>query len=175
MKLDGRSMLDRAIARITPIAATVILASGRNPVERRGAITVVDAGDQRGPLAGLVAALQASPNELCAAVAVDMPDIETALLLALAARCPGHDAAVPVSDRGVEPLHAVYARSALSRLVTAVDSPDPSMRGALRRLRVCYVSASNLGASPGFARNLNTRDDVNAWLADRGADARQPH
>ena len=167
-------MLDRAIARITPIAATVILASGRNPVERRGAITVVDAGDQRGPLAGLVAALEASPNEqLCAAVAVDMPDVDTALLLALAARCTGLDAAVPVSDRGVEPLHGVYARSALSRLLTAVDSPDPSMRGALRRLRVCYVGASSLGASPGFARNLNTPEDVKAWRTDR-ADAPRP-
>lgn len=166
-------MLDRAIVCITPIAATVILASGRNPVERRGAITVMDAGDARGPLAGIVAALQASPHLLCAVVAVDMPDIDAALLLALAARCTGHDAAVPVSDRGIEPLHGVYARSALSRLLTAVDSPDSSIRGALRRLRVCYVSASSLGASPGFARNLNTPEDINAWRADRGADAPQ--
>ena len=167
-------MLDRAIARVTPIASTLILASGRNPVERRGAITVMDSGDARGPLAGIVAALQASPHQLCAAVAVDMPDIDTGLLLALAARCAGHDAAVPLSDRGVEPLHAVYARSALSRLLTAVDSPDPSMRGGLRRLRVSYVVASSLGASPGFARNLNTPGDVSAWLTGR-ADAPRPH
>ena len=169
MTLDGLSMLDRAIARVTPIASTVILASGSSPLERRGAITVMDAGDARGPLAGIVAALRASPQQLCAAVAVDMPDTDTDLLLALAARCAGHDAAVPISDRGVEPLHAVYARSALSRLQSAIDSPDPSMRGGLRRLRVSYVVASSLGASPGFARNLNTRGDVNEWLTDRAS------
>ena len=160
-------MLDRAIARITPIASTVILASGRYPVERPGAITVLDAGDGRGPLAGIVAALQASPHELCAAVAVDMPDIDSDLLLALADRCAGHDSAVPISDRGVEPLHAVYARSAVGRLRAAADSPDLSIRGGLRRLRVCYVSASSLGASPGFARNLNTPGEVRTWLTER--------
>ena len=167
-------MLDRAIAHVTPIASTLILASGRDPVERRGAITVMDTDDARGPLAGIVAALQASPRQLCAAVAVDMPDIDTDLLLALAARCAGHDAAVPISDRGIEPLHAVYARSALGRLLTAVYSPDPSMRTGLRRVRVSYVVASSLGASPGFARNLNTPSDLNAWLAER-AGAPQPH
>ena len=169
MALDGLSMLDRTIARITPIASTVILASGRNPVERRGAITVMDAGDRGGPLAGIVAALQASPHELCAAVAVDMPDIDTDLLLALAARCAGHEGAVPISNRGVEPLHAVYARSALGRLRASADSPDLSIRGGLRQLRVSYVTASCLGASPGFARNLNTPGDVSAWLTDRAA------
>ena len=167
-------MLDRAIARITPIASTVILASGSSPVERRGAITVMDTVGGRGPLAGLVAALQASPHPLCAAVAVDMPDIDADLLLALAARSTGHDAAVPISHRGVEPLHAVYARSALSLLRTAVDSPDPSIRGGLRRLRACYVTASSLGASPGFARNLNAPGDVKRWMTDR-ADAPRPH
>ena len=134
---------------------------------------MLDGGDGGGPLAGLVSALQASPHELCAAVAVDMPDIDTDLLLALAAWCAGHDAAVPISDRGVEPLHAVYARSALDRLRAAAVSPDVSIRGGLRRLRVCYVTGSSLGASPGFARNLNTPGDVRAWLTDR-AGAPQP-
>lgn len=172
MTLDGLSMLDRTIARITPIASTVVLASGSSPVERRGAITVMDAGDGRGPIAGVVAALRASPHPLCAAVAVDMPDIDTDLLLALAARCAGRDAAVPIGDRGIEPLHAVYARSALSGLLTAVESPDPSMLGGLRRLRASYVVASSLGASPGFARNLNTPGDVKVWLTDRASDPR---
>lgn len=167
-------MLDRAIARVAPIASSVIIASGTSPVERPGTITVMDAGDGRGPLAGIVAALQASPDPLCAAVAVDMPDIDTDLLLALAAQCVGRDAAVPISDRGVEPLHAVYARSARSRLRTATESADLSIRGGLRRLRVSYVVASSVGASPGFARNLNTTADVSAWLTDR-ADVPRPH
>lgn len=167
--LEGQSMLDRAIARITPIAATVILASGRVPVLRPGAETVTDAGEARGPLAGIVASLERSPHELCAVVAADMPDVDTDLLLELAARCAGHHAAVPLSERGIEPLHAVYARAALGGLRAAMASSDRSVRGALLRLRARYISARALGAAPGFARNLNTPDDVSAWLAGRAS------
>ena len=174
MSLAGTSMLDRVIARIAPIASTVVLACGRAPVERPGALTVMDSGAGRGPLEGIVAALRVAPDDLCAVVAVDMPDLDPALLLALAARCGGHDAAVPLSDRGCEPLHAVYAPSALGGLRAALDSSDTSMRSALLRLRGCYADASQLGAAPGFARNLNTPDDVTAWLADPRASGRPP-
>ena len=162
-------MLDRAIARVAPIAAQVILASGRVPVRRPGALTVSDEGSARGPLSGIVVSLERSPHELCAVVAADMPDIDADLLVELAARCAGHDAAVPLSERGIEPLHAVYARTALGGLRAAMASGDQSVRSALLRLRVRYINAATSGAAPGFARNLNTPRDVNAWLTDRAA------
>lgn len=167
LTLAGQPMLDRAIARVMPVAATVILASGRDPVRRAGVVTATDEGDARGPLAGIVASLQRSPTELCAVIAADMPDVDTDLLVALTSRCAGHDAAVPLSERGIEPLHAVYARSALGALRSAAASSDQSVRRALRRLRARYVNATTLGAAPGFARNLNTPADVSRWLADR--------
>ncbi|MGH7749109.1 MAG: hypothetical protein ACREQ5_30745, partial [Candidatus Dormibacteria bacterium] len=71
-------------------------------------------------------------------------------------------------------LHAVYARTALVGLRAAADSDGQSVRGALLRLRARYVNAKTLGAAAGFARNLNTPGDVNAWLTDR-ADAPRPH
>ncbi|MBV8527837.1 MAG: molybdenum cofactor guanylyltransferase [Candidatus Dormibacteraeota bacterium] len=170
MTLEGQSLLDRAIARITPIAATVILASGHEPVARPWTLTVTDERDARGPLAGIVASLERSPHPLCAVVAADMPDIDPDLLRTLASKCTGADAALPLSEHGIEPLHAVYARSALRTLRAAAASPDQSVRSALLRLRVRYVDASALGASPRFARNLNTPEDVRGWLSDRGAD-----
>jgi molybdopterin-guanine dinucleotide biosynthesis protein A len=118
--------------------------------------------------------MERSPHTLCAVVAADMPDIDTGLLVELAARCAGHDAALPLSERGIEPLHAVYARTALDGLRAAADSPGQSVRDALLRVRARYVNARTLGAAAGFARNLNTPGDVNAWLTDR-ADAPRPH
>lgn len=172
--VDDASLLDRAIARLWPIATTVLLASGATPVRREGCVTVPDTRPGGGPLAGIVAALAASPQRFCAVVAVDMPDADVRLLRTLAARCAGHDAAVPRSTRGVEPLHAVYARSALPALTAALESSDTSVHRALRALRVCYVSAGAAGAGDGFARNLNTPDDVTAWTAERRAGAPPP-
>lgn len=169
LMLEGRSLLDRTIARVTPIAASVILASGRDPVQRPGALTVADDGDAGGPVAGIIASLRSSPHALCAVIAADMPDVNTYLLRALASRCAGYDAAVPLSEHGIEPLHAVYARSAIGGLRAAAASSDHSVRGALLRLRVRYVNAAELGGTPGFARNLNAPGDVAAWLSDRAA------
>lgn len=171
---DGVSLLDRAIARMRPIATTLIIASGATEVRREGCAIAIDTRPGGGPLAGIVAALQVSPHDLCAVVAVDMPDADAGFLGTLASRCAGHDAAVPLSTRGVEPLHAVYARSALPALAAALDSPDASVHGVLRALRVRYVSAAGADVPPGFARNLNTPDDVRQWTAERRAAAPPP-
>lgn len=175
--LDGVSMLDNAIARVRPIASTLILAAGPiSDVRREGCITVMDRTPGCGPLGGIVAALEASPHDLCAMVAVDMPDVDAGLLRLLAQRCGAHDAALPVSARGVEPLHGVYAQSALPVLRGALErGDDRSVQSAVRRLRTCYVDAAAAGAEPGFARNLNTPADVTAWLAGRRAAAPPPH
>jgi molybdopterin-guanine dinucleotide biosynthesis protein A len=132
-------------------------------------VTVLDAPGGRGPLGGIVAALEASPVALCAVVAVDMPDCDPALLGALAARCAGIDAAVPLSERGPEPLHAVYARTALASLRRTLQSADVSMARVLAGLRVRYVRAAALGVPEGFAVNLNRPDDVRAWTEARRA------
>lgn len=171
LKLDGTPLLDRAVDRIRPIATAVMLASGATPMQRDGCVAVTDATGDRGPLGGIVAALEASPEARCAVVAVDMPDLDAELLGALAVRCHRVDAVVPLSERGFEPLHAVYSRSALRTLQDALDSGDLSAHRALMRLRVRYVNAVALGAATEFARNLNTPDDVRRWLADRRAAA----
>jgi molybdopterin-guanine dinucleotide biosynthesis protein A len=165
--VDGQPLLDRAIERIHPMAAAVILAHGVNPAQRDGCISVADASPGRGPLGGIVAALDASPHPRCAVIAVDMPDFDAPLLQKLSARLKRVDAVVPVDDRGFQPLHAVYARSALQALRATLDSRDVSVHHALSRLRVRYVSASALGARAGFARNLNAPEDVTAWQEDR--------
>lgn len=161
--LEGSSLLDRAVARLLDIADPVIIASGATSVTRANCLTVRDGTPGRGPLAGIVAALGASPRPLLAVVAVDMPGFDAALLQRLATLCVECDAAVPMSDRGAEPLHAVYATSSLPALHEALDSPDRALRSALHRLNVRYTDAAALNAGAGFADNLNTPADVAAW------------
>ena len=161
--LEGSSLLDRAVAQLLAVADPVIIASGATLLTRANCLTVRDGTPGRGPLGGIVAALEASPQPLLAVVAVDMPDFDAALLRRLAALCVECDAVVPMSDRGPEPLHAVYATSSLPALRDALVSSDRALRIALRRLKVRYTEAAALDAGAGFARNLNTPGDVEAW------------
>src|SRR5947209_1394482 len=90
--VDGETLLQRAIARMRTVADPVILAAAGMSVDAPPGCVVVHDAVRRGPLAGIPAALRASPHSLCAVVAVDMPDLSPALLRALAERWHDEDA-----------------------------------------------------------------------------------
>lgn len=170
LDVDGTPLLDRVLGRLATVASPLIVAGGAHAYDRPGCIEVPDAVTGRGPLGGLVAALRACPHPLCAVVAVDMPDLDAPLLAALAGMWNGEDAIVPVSSRGPEPLHAVYARSALPVAEALLDGDDVAMRTLLARLRVREVDAveaAGAAVARRFAGNLNRPEDVTAWRARR--------
>lgn len=167
LAFDGVMLLDRALERLRAIAHPLLIAAGEAGVQRPGCVTVRDAQPNRGPLGAIAGALGAATREWCAIVAVDMPNIDTALLRSLSRLCATVDAVVPVSERGPEPLHALYGRSALPALGRVLHGSDVSMVAALAALRVRYVDARRLGAAHDFAFNLNCPGDVRAWLESR--------
>lgn len=169
LALDGVALLDRALERLRPLASPLFIASGAASHRRQGCVTIHDARDNRGPLGGIVAALDASTTAWCAIVAVDMPNIDTALLRSLSRRCEAVDAVVPLSARGPEPLHALYARTALPVLRRMLEGSDVSITASLSALRVRYAVARVLGAADDFALNLNGPADVRTWLESRAA------
>jgi molybdopterin-guanine dinucleotide biosynthesis protein A len=163
IEVAGATLLDRAVSRLTEVCDPVLIAPGGVRLgldERR---VVADAIPGAGPLGGIVAALHRSPHRLLAVVAVDMPWLDPALLRFLAARMGVHDVAVCQTQRGLEPLHAVYARSALPVAEAALHSPERSLRGTIARLRALTIAENDwrsAGFSERFANNINTPADL---------------
>src|SRR5205807_2237046 len=156
---DGVPLWLRVAQRLARAADPVRLAPGTPG--RLGQLEykeVADAMAGAGPLAGLLAGLRSSPHDLLAVVAVDMPHVSPEVMALLVAYHGDDDALVPRAERGLEPLHAVYARSALTGLEAALAARELSLQTALRRLRVREVGpeewrdADPLGR---FATNLN--------------------
>jgi molybdopterin-guanine dinucleotide biosynthesis protein A len=141
----------------------VLIASGSLRLDVDPRRLVPDAMPDAGPLSGIVAALQRSPHTLIAVVAVDMPWLDPALLTFLAARIGDQDVALCETQRGPEPLHAVYARSALPIAEAALHSADLSAGRMISRLRAVYVPEAEwraAGFSDRFASNVNTPADL---------------
>jgi molybdopterin-guanine dinucleotide biosynthesis protein A len=163
IEVGGTTLLERAISRLREVCDPVLVAPGALQFEPGEHDVVEDAMPAAGPLGALVAVLRRRPGPLVAMVAVDMPWIDPALLLLLAGRIGDHDLAVCATHRGLEPLHAVYAMSALGPAEVALRSEDRSLHGLLERLRVLTVHEREwrgAGISDRFARNVNTPADL---------------
>jgi molybdenum cofactor guanylyltransferase len=161
--VGGVTLLERAVTRLGAVCDPVLIAPGDLDLPAGAYVSIVDAVPGAGPMAGLVAALRAAPHRLLAVVAVDLPWLDPTLFRLLAGRIGDHDAALCETDRGVEPLHAVYARSARAAAEAALRGPDRSLRGlidGLRTVRVTQAEWRAAGISERFARNVNTPADL---------------
>jgi molybdopterin-guanine dinucleotide biosynthesis protein A len=165
MPFEGEPMVSRVARALGPVCDEVLVASGDG--SRLGWVglrQVADAAPDAGPLGGLVPGLEASTTELTAAVAVDMPYVCSALLSLMARLWNGEDAVVPVSARGPEPLHALYAGAGAGpRLRDAFTEGTRSLRDALQVLSVRSVAEEiwrDVDPKGRFAWNLNRPDDL---------------
>jgi molybdopterin-guanine dinucleotide biosynthesis protein A len=161
---DGEPLVLRVARRMGASASPVLLAPGvRGRLGELGYDEVDDAAEGSGPLGGLVAGLAASPHQLVAVAAVDMPFASPELFTLLARLTGDEDAAIPVTDRGLQPLHAVYSVRALPALRAALGSGHLAMRAVVaERLRVRLVEEGEwqrVQPTGRFALNLNRPED----------------
>ena len=113
-----------------------------------------------GSIAGLHAGLNASGTGRIFVAACDMPFLNADLIRLLCQNAEEYDAVVPLNRSGRrEPLHALYAKSALGAMEQAILSGDKSIVKLLDRLTTRFVTNDLFCSIPGAEesfRNLNT-------------------
>lgn len=120
---DGRNgtLLDHQISALTAAGANPVLLAGRiGQANQRPDLTWLnDVADAQGPLAGLLAGLQACPHPWLAVLAVDMPRFPPALWETWASNASPGCGWVTRGTKGHEPLAALYPREAFNVLRNA--------------------------------------------------------
>jgi molybdopterin-guanine dinucleotide biosynthesis protein A len=93
-----------------------------------------------------------------------MPFVDAAVLVLLARLVEGADAAVPVTEHGLQPLHAVYSARTFPALLAALRTGGRSLREvvteALHVRRVERREWRRADPTGRFALNLNSPEDV---------------
>jgi molybdopterin-guanine dinucleotide biosynthesis protein A len=157
-------LLGHALARLRSVTGDVRILCGPEPrYGDRGAPVVVDRISDAGPIAGLVAALEASGARPGLLMAVDLPLVPVRLLARLAELGGAWDAVVPRSARGNEPLCAFYAPSCLEPIRRRVAAGEMRMTSFWPDVRVLEAGPSEWGAvgDPEVVfRNVNTPEDL---------------
>lgn len=158
LRVRGERLVDRTVRILQGCCAEVLVASG-DGVRLAGLDVpqIADAMPGAGPLGGLVAGLEAATYDLVAVVAVDMPDADAGVLRRLADRWDGQAAVVPRAGGRLQPLHAVWAKSAAPELRALLDRGERSVTAAAERLGALVIDADGWGP---FARNINRPEDV---------------
>ncbi|MFB3854236.1 MAG: molybdenum cofactor guanylyltransferase [Vicinamibacterales bacterium] len=162
--VGGRSILERQIEALRPIAARLLLVGGRaSSTLPAGLEVVTDLVPDRGPLGGLYTALTVA-RETVLVVAADLPFLDTSFLRYLTGLPSlGVDAVMPVTPDGLQPLCAVYLPSALDRVAAHLEAGRlelGGLAGDLRVLRVAPEVVSLFDPDGRMLLNVNTQADI---------------
>jgi molybdopterin-guanine dinucleotide biosynthesis protein A len=152
--LDGETLAERAWRTLGEVCDEC-LAFGKVTDALELPFEVRDDGsDVRAPIAGVVAGLRASLQDVCVFLPVDTPLMRPASLTLLAERC--RDAAVPPSG----PLPGAYRRSALPVLERRLAAGELALRAALAELETVVVEVDEAELV-----NVNTPADLRGLRA----------
>lgn len=117
LSLDGHTLVARVCDAVGEVCQRTIVVTNRPEALDDaglgdGVEIIRDEVAYQGPLGGLVTALATVDSEWVFAVAADMPHVEPQLVRALWAARGDGDVVVPLTDKGPEPLLALYRVSA---------------------------------------------------------------
>ena len=163
----GRTFIERLTSSLRQVTDEIVLVA-KDPDQCRrfdsleGVRCIADIRPGIGPIGGLHAGALAAKGELVFVSACDMPCIDPAVVRHLFDRIGDCDAAIPSwNDEMLEPLHAVYRRSALLSYLGSHSSL--SLRTMVRGLSTCYVPVDELRAiDPGLVTftNINKLEEL---------------
>lgn len=117
LSLDGRTLVARVCDAVGSVCEhTVVVTNRPEALDDAGLPETVeilrDEIAYQGPLGGLATALSHATTEWVLAVAADMPHLEPGIVRALYDARNGGDVVVPVTEKGPEPLLALYRTQA---------------------------------------------------------------
>jgi molybdenum cofactor guanylyltransferase len=145
---QGRTFIERLVDSLEEVVDEIILVA-KNPEQCRrfhrirGIRCITDIRGGIGPIGGLHAGSLAARGEFIFVSACDMPCINPAVITHLFDSIDSYDAVIPRWNPDMlEPLHAVYRRTAL---LTYLESHSSlSLRAMVRSLSALYVPVDEL-------------------------------
>ena len=161
--LNGQSLLEYALNLALALSPQVALFSGRNEIILPENIAVYsDSIPDSGPLGGIFTALYHLPTPFIATLPCDMPLLTVEVYHLLYAHRTAHRPVVAVSEKGLEPLVAIWpqgtARTVLNNLITGKLSLRKSL-GELNALQI-YLPDALPNYHPDIFLNINYKKDL---------------
>jgi FdhD protein len=160
LPIDGGRFIDHAYRCLAGLFDQVLIVTN-SPDLYAGlpCRTVPDLYPVKGSLAGIHSGLSHARTDKIFVVACDMPFLSAEVIRRLCAGGEAADVVIPRSERGVEPLHALYDTRCLPAVEDLLDAGEKKIVRFFPRVRVCEVpTAAFADCDPEGRsfRNINT-------------------
>jgi molybdopterin-guanine dinucleotide biosynthesis protein A len=177
----GRPLIAYALDALRPLTSDLfIVAAAEAAYAPLGVPVRPDRHVGSGPLGGLYTALQEATHPVIVCLACDLPFVRTATIAYLLDQIEGHDAVVPCTAAGLEPLHAVYAKRCLPAIEAMLGRGLLKVDALFAAVRTRRVTAAELLPLDPTGRafwNVNTPEDLeraSAWIAEAERERGRP-
>jgi molybdopterin-guanine dinucleotide biosynthesis protein A len=161
LELDGVSLLQKTINLCESISDSILISSNNPKHNKFGWPVISDEIKNCGPLGGIFTCLKKSKTDWNVVISVDAAFVKVEFLQFILAEISDVEAIVPFSDRGKEPLIALYNKTVLSAMNKKIDQGDFKMHGLLETINTKYVDAGKwLEKYPKLLHNINRPEDL---------------
>ena len=157
------TVIDHLHACLSPSFSETLLVGRELSHELPELRTVEDLHPARSPLVGIYSGLAAAQTDLCFVLACDMPFVQSRLVEELLSRAFDADVVVPIVRGYYEPLCAVYRKSAIPVIATALERNELKVTRIYEYLRLCAVPEEEIRVlDPDLSSfiNLNTPHEL---------------
>lgn len=129
VEVGESTMVERVVDSLSgAVDEIVLLGGGPVPASLEGLSRAADAGDCRGPMAGILGAMRARPEACWIVAPCDLPLLQPAAVQWLvASRRPGAWAILPSLEGFIEPLMALYEPQARALIEKAAAAGEYSL------------------------------------------------
>ena len=158
--LKGESLFSRGVRTLKTVCSDILIAGKRDDL---ASLTIPSYADSfpGSSLGGLHTAIHHAANDWVCVLPCDLPFPSPRLLKKLLQHREGHDAVIPRTLLGSEPLIGCYHKRVLPIIEQQITAGEMRLTSLLERLNVYYVAPEDL--PPGWKRalyNLNSPDDL---------------
>ena len=164
LDLAGKPLYRHVMERLDGLGDEMFLTSNNSELLELDDVRVVpDADPGAGALNGLLTALVAARGSHVLAAACDMPFVSRELFAYMLKRMDCYDVVVPCPGGCYEPLHAVYARTAVPAVQAALSDGRKRMVSFFKEVRVLLIGDAVLKRFDPDGMvffNINTPEDL---------------
>ena len=148
---SGPTLLEHTVALAATLCPEVVVVlNDPEAWPHLPAAIIADRYPDGGALGGIASALELLRTPCALVLACDMPLLAPSLLAAMVALPRAYDLLVPATPQpgasrnpfGVEPLHAIYARSCLGPMQRALSAGERQITCFFPQVRVSYLDAA---------------------------------